>query len=177
MKIQCWAIFFALLSTIANAQTSENFPDRRAVIINNAATTIELSGFSFSNEFNRSTFRRTTNLAWTNSGQKPVTAFEVVILYYDPFNRPMLDGGRWMVTGHDSANWKPLLPGETAQDGLIGLDASQAMTAIVYVRAVRYSDGTVWSSNQAEVEQRVKAALPQLKDVGALDPGPKKPEN
>lgn len=164
--------------SVAQAQISggNNFPERRAVIINNAETAIELSTFSFANEFNRSSFRRITNLKWRNAGSKPITAFEVVIRYYDPFNRPMSDGGRWLITGHDSGNWAPLGAGESSGDGLISIGDSNALTAIVYVRAFRYSDGTVWSSNQPEVEQRIKAAFPQLRDIGTLDPGPKKPD-
>lgn len=171
--------FIAFVSVQVDAADlgRNNFPDRRAVIINNAPEALRLSGFSFGNEYNRNEFRLITNLSWTNSGAKPITAFEVVVLYYDPFNRPMTEGGRWLVTGHDSANWNPLNPGETAQDGTIGFRSSEAMTAIVYVRAVRFADGTVWNSNQAEVAQQVKRDLPQLTDVGTLDPGPKKQSN
>lgn len=174
-RILLGAALALLVGTPAIAQLgSENFPDRKAVTINNAQGAIELSGFSFSNEFQRSNFRLVTNLAWTNVGAKPITAFEVVLRYFDPFNRPMYDGGRWLITGHNSADWTPLGPGQKSGDGTIALGTSEAFTAIVYVRAIRYSDGTVWTSNQGEVEQRVRAALPQLKDVGTLDPGPKK---
>jgi hypothetical protein len=176
MKICCAALMAILLSVgTSNAQMANNFPDRRAVIIDNAAPALELSDFSFSNEYSRSSDRRITRLKWKNAGTKPITAFELVTLYYDPFNRPMADGGRWLITGHNSANWAPLGIGESSADGAIGISDSDALTAIVYVRAIRYSDGTVWTSNQQEVEQRVKAALPQLRDVGALDPGPAKP--
>jgi hypothetical protein len=161
-------------AVVAQDVGRNNFPDRRAVIINNAPEGIELSAFSFGNEYSRSSFRDVTRLKWKNVGQKPITAFEVIIRYYDPFNRPMNDGGRWMITGHDSANWTPLGSGETSGDGLIGFRSSEALTAMVYVRAIRFADGTVWTSNLSEVEQRLKRELPQLKDVGTLDPGPKK---
>lgn len=170
-------IILLALSSPAQAQSDNNFADRSAVIINNAPGQIDLFGFSFKNEYRSSSERLITNLSWKNAGSKAITAFEVVALYFDPFNRSMSIGGRWLVTGHDSANWAPLQPGESGSDGLIGFDDSPAFTAIVYVRAIRFADGTVWYSNQTEIEQKVKASIPELKDLGALDPGPKKSEH
>lgn len=157
-----------------NFALKQNFPDRKAVVINNATPSLTLSDFSFTNEYRDRSTKGVTMLKWTNTGDKAITAFEVVILYYDPFNRPMSQGGRWLIPGHDSANWTPLNPGESATDGTIGFTDSDAYTGIVYVRAIRFSDGTVWSSNQAQLETRIKTELPQLREIGTLDPGPKK---
>ena len=158
-----------------NLAEKQNYPSRKAIIINNAFPIITLKNFEFSNEYRDRSTKLITTLYWTNSGEKDIVAFEVVVLYFDPFNRQMIQSGRWLNPGHDSANWTPLKPGESDGDATIGYAASDAFTALVYVRAVRLSDGTVWTSNQLQVEQRIKTLLPQLKEVGTLDPGPKKP--
>jgi hypothetical protein len=156
-----------------NFAAKQNYPDRKAVIVNNATPSLTLSEFNFTNEFRDRSTKSITNLKWSNTGEKAISAFEVVILYYDPFNRPMTQGGRWLIPGHDSANWTPLNPGESASDGTVGYTDSDAYTAIAYVRAIRFSDGTVWTSNQSQIEQRIKLELPQLREIGTLDPGPK----
>jgi hypothetical protein len=151
-----------------------NFADRRAVLINNAETMVKLSDFSFGNSFGQVGTQMTTSLKWTNAGQKDITAFEVVLAYFDPFNRPILGpGGSWMITGHDSANWAPLHPGETDGDGLRHVSDEPVYTAIVYVRSIRFADGTVWSAPVLDVEQRIKESLPELRDLSNVNPGAK----
>ena len=171
---------FSALATMALPATAQNiannFADRKAVIINNAEDSIKLSQFSFRN-FTLSTgvVRFAEDLTWTNTSDKAVTAFEVVLLYYDPFNRAMPGlSGRRLVTGHDSANWSPLKSGEKDGDGLLSYGAKDAYTGIVYVRAIRFEDGTFWYSNQSQVEKQIAAAIPSLKEIGQLDPGPRK---
>jgi hypothetical protein len=85
---------------MAQAQMKNNFVDRKTVVINNAPF-LELSGFSFQNEYKDRRSGLNTNLAWKNIGKEPITVFEVVILRYDPFNRPIGGGGRWLITGNN----------------------------------------------------------------------------
>jgi hypothetical protein len=121
MRIIVQAIVLVLvgLSSPAHSQTDKmNFKDRQAIIINNAPQQIELSAFKFENKFESSGMRLFTDLKWKNTSNKPITAFEIVILQYDPFNRYIPGGGRWMITGNNSANWAPLMPGQSSADGL-----------------------------------------------------------
>jgi hypothetical protein len=141
-----------------------NFPDKQAILLNNAPF-LELSNFTFSNEYRDRGFRLITELEWENTGDKPITAFEIVILSYDPFNRPVRSGGAWLITGTNSADWTPLEPGERNGDGLIGLAEEPVFTSIAFVRAARMSDGTVWKFDPNEVEEKVKAALPKAEVV------------
>lgn len=160
----CLAITFS-----AAAQTDRaNFAGRKAVVINNAPF-IELSGFSFENQYRDRRMRLITDLSWKNTGGKPITAFEVVILRYDPFNRPIRSGGSWMITGRDSANWTPLAPGATASDGLIAFNDEPVFTSIVFVRRARLEDGTVWAFNAQEVEKQIKQSLPEIKEFLDLE--------
>ena len=173
MRILMRAIPFLLLALTAQAHAQAekmNFRARQAVIINNAAQQIELSGFKFANEFRQSQFRLVTDLSWKNVSNKPITAFEVVILRYDPFNRPILGGGTWMITGSNSGNWAPLMPGQSSADGLIGYGAERVMTSIVYVRAIRFEDGGVWTADISAVEKEIRQKLPVLKDLGTVNP-------
>lgn len=180
MRLKVFALLIAM--TFAGGEPTYaqvgamNFTNRQAVIINNAAAYLTLSDFKFENSYYNRDTRLITNLKWSNTGDRAVTAFEVVTLYFDPFNRSMTNGGRWLIPGHDSANWNPLLPGESDGDGLIAFSEVKAFTAIVYVRAIRFEDGSVWNSNQSEVEQKIRASMPQLKELGPLDPGPKAAE-
>lgn len=162
------------LQTPAMAQmTGSNFAGRKPVIINNASEHLTLSDFKFENTYRDRSTRFVRELKWANSGSRPIIAFEVVMLFYDPFNRPIAgSGGRWLVPGHNSANWSALAPGQTDGDGLIGLGDEDAFLGIAYVRAIRFDDGTVWTSNQAEVERSIRAELPQLREIGELEPTP-----
>lgn len=179
------AIAVALMMMLAGAgvasaqdmQTKMNFASRQAEVINNAPQLIELSGFKYSNVYRNSSFRLTTDLAWTNRSSQPVLAFEVVILRYDPFNRPISGGGTWMINGKNSGDWSPLQPGEKSADGLIGYDSQPVMTSVAYVRAVRLADGTVWTANIPEVSKLIQSKLPQLHELGEINPKlePKKP--
>ncbi|MBI3505490.1 MAG: hypothetical protein HY059_11670 [Proteobacteria bacterium] len=162
---------FFIPKNVAVAQDNKlNFASRQAEIINNASNFIELSDFSFKNEFDRSRTRLTTNLAWTNKSSQPIIAFEVVVLRYDPFNRPIRGGGRWLITGTDSGNWTPLAPGARGSDGTFGFDAEPVMTSVVFVRLIRFQDGTVWQFNEQQILQAVKQRLPAIRDIGEINP-------
>ena|SRR6185312_10049823 len=165
------SLIFILLSPIILAQTlgNENFPERKAYIINNCPF-LELSGFSFINRYQNYRNALHTDLSWKNTGSKGITAFEVVVAYYDPFNRPLRQGGRWLVPGTNSADWRPLMPGKSATDGLIGYDAEYAFTAFAYVRTARLEDGTVWTFKEDEVIGKMRDQLPQIKDFSNVNP-------
>ena len=149
-----------------------NFPNRQAIVLNEPEPMVVLSGFSFENVYERSTFRLRTELSWRNASDRPITAFEVVVLEYDPFNRPINRGGRWLITGKNSGNWLPLAPGEQSSDGLIGLSDEPVLTAIAFVRAIRFEDGTIWSADIESIERQIRGRLPVLTDLGELTPEP-----
>lgn len=168
-----------VMSAPAVAQIAEpgiNFAERQAIVINNAQDKIELSGFRFANEYRDRRFRLVTNLSWTNKSDQPIIAFEVVILRFDPFNRPIRGGGSWMITGRNSGDWSPLMPGTSSSDGLIGFDDDPVLTSVVYVRAIRFANGDVWTANTAEVTRQIQGRLPTLRDLGDVSPNPSGPE-
>jgi hypothetical protein len=165
-------LLMAILTTgeaVAQAPANKmNFPGRKAYIVNNCPF-IELSGFSFENKYERSNFRLQTNLSWRNRGNVGITAFEVVVAKYDPFNRPLV-GSRWFVPGHDSANYTPLMPGMQSSDGTSGLGSEHVYTGFAYVRAARLEDGTIWLFDQKKVEAEIQKLLPAIKDFSILNP-------
>ena len=170
-------IFVLIVSFSASAQQSgfnkNNFTGRQALILNNSPY-IELMDFSFGNVDGRNYRSESrTHLKWTNIGQQPIVAFEVVIAKYDPFGRNEV-GSRWTVTGTDSANWTPLLPRATAGDGLIGTSSEDTFTAIAYVRYVRLADGTIWAADIPKVAKEIQKLVPNIKEVGDISPSTKK---
>jgi hypothetical protein len=165
------ALGVALLITSSLAVAESNFPDRRAIIVNTCPT-VELSGFTFENRYQDRGTRFIQNLSWKNIGDKPIVAFEVVILKYDPFDRRLL-GTRWTITGNDSANWIPLAPGSSSKDGTIGYGDEEVFTAIAYVRSARLSDGTVWAVSDTELLTKLRELGTGIKDFGDVKPDPK----
>lgn len=159
-----------------NYAAKMNFEGRQAVIIDNASAYLTLSDFKFENSFRNSSIRLTTNLSWTNRSTQPIIAFEVVILRYDPFNRPIPGGGTWLITGKNSGDWGALLPDASSSDGLIGFDDEPVMTSVVYVRAIRFEDGTVWMANTNEVTKLIQTKLPQLRELGDVSPKAQPPK-
>ena len=133
---------------------------------------MELSDFSFRNNYTDRRTRFEQDMRWKNVGKQPLVAFEIVIIKYDAFDQRMT-GTRWTVTGRDSANWAPLQPGDSAGDGTRGFGSEEVMTAIAYVRAARLADGTVWRANEAELLQKVKQVAPGIKDFGSFKPDAK----
>lgn len=116
------------------------------------------------------------NLSWKNVGTQPIVAFEVVVLKYDPFNQRQI-GTRWVITGHDSADWTPLGPGDHGSDGTRGLGEEEVLTAIAYVRAARLADGTVWIVDDRHLVDELKKLVPEFREFGDVKPDPrKKPE-
>jgi hypothetical protein len=158
-----------MLASGALAQNN-NYPDRRALILNTCPS-IELSDFSYVNQYdlNARSTRFHQNLTWKNIGTQPVIAFEVVILKYDAFNQRLI-GTRWTVTGKNSADWRPLAPGSTDQDGTIGYGDEEVYTAIAYVRTARFADGTVWHADEADILARLRSLKTGIPDFGSTRP-------
>jgi hypothetical protein len=164
------AVILAAAGAHAFAQADKaNFGNRQAVIINNAIGMIDLSDFKFENRPAEYRHQLHTDLRWKNTSSKVITAFEVVLLRFDPFNRPLY-AGTWMITGTSSTDWSPLLPGKSSSDSLVGFRAEAILTSVAYVRAIRFEDGFIWTADIPRVEQAIHQRLPALKDLGDVNP-------
>jgi hypothetical protein len=166
------AIILAAAGAHAFAQADKmNFGTRYAVIINNAIGLIELGDFKFENRPAQDRHRFHTDLRWKNTSSKAITAFEVVILRFDPFNRPLYGSGRtWIITGTNSTDWSPLTPGKSSSGSLVGFHLETILTCVVYVRAIRFEDGSIWTADTPRVEQAIRQRAPALDDLGDLNP-------
>jgi hypothetical protein len=158
-------------STAHGQGIDSNYADRRTFIVNSSPY-VELSEFSFQNRYADRRTRFETKMSWKNIGTQPLTAFEIVIIKYDAFNRRLI-GERWTVTGTNSANWKPLAVGASSGDGTIGFGEELVFTAIAYVRAARLPDGSVWEVNPSQLLTALRKEVPGFKDFGKLEPDPK----
>lgn len=166
------ATAFVVFATSAAAQT-DNFPDRKPYQLD-VCPYVQISDFWFGNLLDSSglvRWRFREKATWKNIGTQPITAFEIVVLKYDAFNQREI-GDQWIVTGHDSAHWEPLKPGETASDAIIGLRDEKTFTAIAYVRHVRLADGTVWAADPQKVRDAIKKVAPFLREPGDVAPDP-----
>jgi len=155
-------------AAVAVAQDN-NYPDRKAIIAN-ACPFVELSDFSFQNRGSHFA----TNISWKNIGRQPVTAFEIVILKYDAFDRRII-GESWTVPGVNSADWRPLQPGDRSTSGTTGPNQEEVFTAIAYVRTVRLADNIVWTTNDGQLTTELRKVGPGIRDIGELKPDPPKP--
>ena len=151
---------------------SSDYPERRAIIANVSAD-IGLKRFTYSKEYDHG-YSLHENFTWGNTGKKEVVAFELVVLHYDPFNDQLL-GSRGVLPGHNSAKHAHLLPGEDDSDGFSGIAGNEdVFTAVLYVRSIRFADGTVWRANPADVIASIKKQVPDILDPGSLVPEHKK---
>lgn len=164
-------VFVGVLARCVAVAQDSNFPGRKPIIVNTCPF-VELSGFSFQNKYADRRNRFETNMSWKNIGTQPLTAFEIVILKYDAFDRRLV-GERWTVTGVNSADWRPLQPGAQSADGTIGLGEEEVFTAIAYVRAARLADNTVWAVSDSQLITELRKVIPGIKDFGDLKPDPK----
>lgn len=157
----------------AVAQDSKyNYPDRKPIIVN-ICPFVELSNFLFQNTYASGRgVHFETHMFWKNIGIQPLTAFEIVILKYDAFDRRLI-GERWTVTGVNSGDWSPLQPGARSADGTIGLGTEEVLTAIAYVRTARLADNTIWAVNDSQLITELRKVIPGFKDFGDLKPDPK----
>lgn len=165
------ALFFAAAFFGQAQARTNNFPDRVALVVNTSPA-IDLGDFFFQNTSTDRRDRFEQHLSWKNIGQQPIVAFEIVVLKYDAFDQREV-GSRWTVTGTNSANWAPLKPGETSQDGVLSYGPEDVFTAIAYVRSVRFADGTVWRVSDADLLQQLRKVAPNIKDFGNIKPDPK----
>ncbi|MYM86928.1 hypothetical protein GTP91_06975 [Rugamonas sp. FT82W] len=152
-----------------------NYPDRKAIVLNTCPL-VQLSDFSFGNKYADRRNRFEQNLSWKNTGPQPLSAFEIVVLKYDAFDQRLI-GSRWVITGHNSADWEPLAPEQASSDGTIGYGTEEVFTAIAYVRAARLADGTVWRVSEAQLINDLKKVAPGIKDFGSTKPDPKPQKN
>jgi hypothetical protein len=159
-----------LTPELAVGQGKWNFPDRKTIILD-ISPHMKITSFAFENtlEGRVSTSRHTFKYEWKNASSQPVLAFEVVTLKYDPFDES-ITGSRTLVAGKNSADFTPLQPGESSGDGTIGYGHIHVLTAIAYIRAVRFTDGTLWRADSAVVSAEVKKLAPRIKEVGQLVP-------
>lgn len=162
------AVFVA--PALVSGQGKWNFPDRKAIVLD-ICPHVKITSFSFENtlEGRVASSRNSFRYEWKNVTTLPVLAFELVTLKYDPFDEP-ITGARILVAGKNSADFTPLQPGETSGDGTTGYGHTHVLTAIVYVRAVRFTDGTLWRVDPSVVAAEVKKAAPRIKDAGPLVP-------
>ena len=147
-----------------------NFADRRAFVVNECPS-VQLSNFDFQNRYGDGEDKFIQSLHWMNVGTKPIAAFEIVILKYDPFNRRLI-GSRWNVDGKNSADWTPLGPGESSGDGSISYGTEDVFTEIAYVRQVRFADGTVWAANDVHLAADLAKLNTGIAELGDLKPDP-----
>lgn len=164
------------VSSFAQQLSDFNWSDRRQIIAN-VCPDIKITSFTFGSAYERiGGDRFVSRYAWENIGQKEIVAFELVILRYDPFNRPQI-GVVSIFPGHNSATYKPLKPGESDSDGGSSLGDDKIYTAVVYIRNVRFSDNTIWSAASADVVKSIKTQVPDILEVGPLAPEKKKSES
>ena len=167
---------FLLCLVLAASQFSQaqaqsiNYPDKKALVLNTSPD-IELGNFGFANHHWDGRIRFEHRLTWKNVGQQPIIAFQIVVLNYDAFDQREI-ATRWTVSGTNSANWVPLKPGDSSGDATIGYGSEQVFTAIAYVRAARFADGTVWRVNDADLQQKLRDVAPSIKDFGSVKPDP-----
>ena len=163
-------LMLALAPTATIGQVRSNFPDRKAIVLD-ICPHVKITKFTFENTTEGRTYssRNTFSYEWKNVSPSPVLAFELVTLKYDPFDEPMT-GSRTLIAGKNSADFTPLQPGETSGDGTIGYGHTHVLTAVTYVRAVRFTDGTLWRADPSIVATEVKKAAPHIKEAGPLVP-------
>jgi hypothetical protein len=149
------------------AEDMMSYPDRKALIVNNCPY-VQLRNFYFENRYERSSYRFVQSMMWTNIGGQSIVAFDIVILKYDAFNE-RINGNRWTVTGNNSQNWKPLEPGQSGKDTILGSGPEEAFTGIAYVRAVRLRDGTIWRADVKELLEQLREVAPEIENFGDVN--------
>lgn len=160
-----------LLSGVAFGQKNQDYLNRRQLIAN-VCPAVEITTFRFEREYksNRG-FVFTGSVSWKGLSDEPVTALEIVVLKYDPFNRSML-GNRLTFPGHNSANYVPLMKDETDSDGWSDY-SEDVFTGIAFVYNVRFANGTLWQAKDADIIAEIKKLAPDIVEPGKILP-PKK---
>jgi hypothetical protein len=167
LLIAACLIGFVAWPADAGAESGNNFADRQQVAINNCPV-LSLSNFWIANTLYTRHYHLAANLAWKNVGSQPITAFEIGLVYFDPFNRRLPSGGRWLVPGKDSAHWTVLRPGDMGNDKFTSGRQEYVFSAFAFVADVRFADGSVWTFDPDSVRAEIQKALPAITDFGAL---------
>ena len=172
-KTELVFVFVATLffTTIVNG--AQNYPDRKAYVIN-ICPHVEITSFSFANQDRERRTQVVTNYSWRSTAQKPIVAFEIVMLKYDAFDERLI-GTRFAVQGTNSVDWSPLPPGGSSSDRAFSFLDEDVFTGISYVRKVRLADGTVWRVDESKLLAELKKVAPAIRDPGSLAPDPKAP--
>jgi hypothetical protein len=160
-------LFIVLMQGQLLAESTMNYPDRKALIINNCPY-VQLSNFWYENRYERSIYRFVQYMTWTNTGGQAIVAFDIVILKYNAFNE-RLNGVRWTVTGNNGQDWKPLEPGSRENDSTSVLTTEDVFTGIAYVRAARLKDGTIWRADMKELKEKIAEVAPDINELGNLN--------
>ena len=160
-------LFIALTHGQLLAESTMNYPDRKALIVNNCPH-VQLSNFWYENRYERSIYRFVQYMTWTNTGGQAIVAFDIVILKYNAFNE-RLNGVRWTVTGNNGQDWKPLERGYKESDSTSVLTTEDVFTGIAYVRAVRLKDGTIWLADMKELKEKLDKIAPDINVFGNLN--------
>lgn len=171
MALVC--LFGATLFFTTMVNGAQNYPDRKAYVIN-ICPHVEITNFSFGNQDRDRRTQFVTNYSWRSTAQQPIVAFEIVMLKYDAFDERLI-GTRFAVQGRNSVDWSPLAPGESSSDGGIGFRDEDVFTGIAYVRKVRLADGTVWRVDESKLLADLKKVAPAIRNPGNLAPDPKPP--
>jgi len=160
-------LLFITAAQCLAAEGTMNYPDRKALVVNNCPH-VSLSGFWFENRYERANYRFVQGITWANLSGQSIVAFEIVILKYDAFN-DRINGCRWTITGTDSQNWTPILPGYAGSDFSFGSTTEEVFTAIAYVRAVRLKDGTIWKQDPKQLLEKLKETAKEITSLGDLN--------
>jgi hypothetical protein len=160
-------LFIALINGQLLAESTMNYPDREAIIVNNCPY-IQLSNFWFENRYEKAAYRSFQYMTWTNTGGQAIVAFDIVILKYNAFNE-RINGVRWTVTGNNGQDWRPLEPGRKENDSVSALNTEEVFTGIAYVRAARMKDGTIWRADIKELKEKLAKIAPDITAFGDLN--------
>jgi hypothetical protein len=160
-------LFIALINEQLLAESTMNYPDREALIVNNCPY-VQLSNFWYENRYEKSAYRFFQYMTWANTGGQAIVAFDIVILKYNAFNE-RINGVRWTVTGNNGQDWRPLEPGRRENDSISALNTEEVLTGIAYVRAARLKDGTIWRADMKELKEKIAKIAPDIAAFGDLN--------
>ena len=166
-NIKASLIVIAVMQGQLMAESTMNYPNRKAHIVNNCPY-VQLSSFWYENRYEKSIYRFVQEMTWTNTSGQAIIAFDIVILKYNAFNE-RINGIRWTVTGNNKQDWRPLETGYRESDSIASLTTEEVFTGIAYVRAVRLMDGTVWRADMKELKEKIGDIAPDINSPGDLN--------
>lgn len=171
MRILFLFVFAIQIFGAATAQAQgracggDNFSQRRA-LVHNAAPMIEISSYRFCNSQGEGLKGQfIDSLSWKNTGNQPIVAFELLLLRFDPFDRPMKHR-ILTLPGRAAGGWQILDPGQQVQDSFADSGSQTVMTGIAVVRSVRLANGEVWQADAQVLQAALQTLAPQIKEWG-----------